>query len=148
MRGCASLDIWPAGHSICKAPLRSPCSICAASRHVMARTHWKQYGYKIHSFSICFIQYEWPGLGICLLIRCTFSGRKTLLCKPPGPSYRLPAVRANIVFPEGTYRVCRQANISTKRRSENGNFFTFHFVTGVPVLRRRRPLFEGVENGV
>ena len=39
IRGFASLDIWPDGHSICKAPLRSPCSICAASRHVVDRQH-------------------------------------------------------------------------------------------------------------
>ena len=43
-----------------------------------------------------------------------------------GHSYRLPALRANIEFPKGTYQVCRQANISTKRRSENGNPFTLH----------------------
>ena len=30
-----------------------------------------------------------------------------------GHSYRLPAKRANIEFPKGTYRVGRQANIST-----------------------------------
>ena len=31
----AALDIWPDGHLICKVPLRSLCSICAASRHVL-----------------------------------------------------------------------------------------------------------------
>ena len=43
-----------------------------------------------------------------------------------GHSYRLPAKRANIVFPKGTYRVSRQGNISTERLGENSNFFTLH----------------------
>ena len=37
--GLWPLDIWPAGHSICKAPLRSPCSICATLWHVVDRQH-------------------------------------------------------------------------------------------------------------
>ena len=39
MRGFASLDMWACAHSICKVPLRSLCSICAASRHVVDGPH-------------------------------------------------------------------------------------------------------------
>ncbi len=62
------------------------------------------------------------------------------MCKTTGHSYRLPAKRANIEFPKGTYRVSRQGNISTERLSENSNPFYSFFVTGAMARRRCRPI--------
>ncbi len=129
----AALDIWPDGHSICKVPLRSLCSICAASRHVLDKTHCKQDSHKSMAF-VLFHPIRMAGFGASALIFAPiWRDKKEGKNKEQGHSYRLPALRANIEFAFGkhiefpvreTYRLKDWARTVT--------FFTFPLLRAFP----------------
>ncbi len=208
MRGYASLDIWPDGHSIC-GPI-VPLDMChnvarIGQKHIESSTVIKSivfdlfYPIRMAGFgasALIFTPYmEGQNRGekqgtrpfisiarkagkyrVCLWQTYQVSRQGNISSErlgengnffypsfchgrtgcafrhPGGAAARLPAKRANIEFPKGTYRVCRQANISSERLGENGNPF-LHFIydgrnrmclqaprrrcrPGVPVLSR------------